>query len=65
MSADLAVIVVEGAVDDCGADLKHQKSATGRPPHLLLRPHPAVQQPLHGALRRRREERLVVQRADA
>ena len=61
MPADVAVILVKCAVDDGGADLKHQMSATGRPPHLLLRPHPAVQQPLHGALRRRREERLVVQ----
>ena len=36
-------------------------STTWRPPHLLLRAHPAMQQPLHGALRWRRGERLVVQ----
>ena len=36
-------------------------STTWRPPHLLLRPHPAMQQPLHSALRWRRGERLVVQ----
>jgi hypothetical protein len=36
-------------------------SAARRPPHLLLCPHPAMQQPLHGALRWRRGERLVVQ----
>jgi hypothetical protein len=42
MPADVAVILVERAIDDGGADLKHQMSVPGRPPHLLLRPHPAV-----------------------
>jgi hypothetical protein len=46
----VAVIRVERAVDDRCPDLKHQVRAAWRPAHLLLRPHPAMQQPLHGAL---------------
>jgi hypothetical protein len=51
---------IKRAVDDGRPDLKHQMSASWRPAHLLLRPQPAMQQPLHGALRWRSGERLVV-----
>jgi len=36
-------------------------STAGRPAHVLARSHSAVQQPLHGALRRRSRERFVIQ----
>ena len=48
------------AVDDGRPDLK-QMNAAWRPPHLLPGLLPAMQQPLHGALRWRRGERLVIQ----
>jgi hypothetical protein len=54
------VIVVEGPVNDRGADLKHQMRSSGRPTHLLVGAHPPVQQPLHRTLGGRRRYRLVV-----
>src|ERR1700733_13266288 len=54
------VIVVEGPVNDRGADLKHQMRSSGRPTHLLVGAHPPVPQPLHRSLGGRRRYRLVV-----
>src|SRR5208283_5890949 len=54
------VVLVEGPVDDRGADLEHQMRSSRRPTHLLVGAHPQVQQPLHRALRGRRRDRLVV-----
>ena len=54
------VILVEGPVDDRGADLEHQMRSSRRPTHLLVGAHPPVQQPLHRTLGGRRRYRLVV-----
>src|SRR5271166_5806673 len=54
------VILVEGPVDDRGADLEHQMRSSRRPTHLLVGAHPAVQQPLYRTLGGRRRYRLVV-----
>ena len=53
------MIVVEGLVHHRSADLEHQMRASWRPAHLLIGAHPAVQQPLHGTLRRRRRDWLI------
>ena len=52
------MVPVECAVHDCGSDLENQMSATWRPTHLLLCVHSPMQQPLHGALSRRRRDWL-------
>ena len=54
------VILVEGPVDDRGADLEHQMRSSRRPTHLLVGAHPPVQQPLHRTLGSRRRYWLVV-----
>jgi hypothetical protein len=40
------MVLVEGAVHDRGSYLEHQMRPAGRPSHLLIGVHPAVQQPL-------------------
>jgi hypothetical protein len=56
------MILLEGAVHYRASNLEHQMCPTWRPPHLLLRVHPAMQEPLYrtsvvaveiGSLRRR------------
>src|SRR5271165_672906 len=54
------VILVEGPVDDRGADLEHQMRSSRRPTHLLVGAHPPVQQPMHRTLGGRRRYWLVV-----
>src|SRR5271166_7094207 len=54
------VILVEGPVDDRGADLEHQMRSSRRPTHLLVGAHPPVQQPMHRTLGGRRRIKLEV-----
>ncbi len=53
------MVLVEGAVHNRGPNLEHQMCPMGRPSHLLVGIHPAVQQPLHRALRSGRRDRLL------
>ena len=53
------VIVLEGTVHHRAADLEHQMRTAWRPTHLLLRVHPAMQQPLHSAFGDRRGDWLL------
>ncbi len=54
-----AVVPIQGAICHRGSDLQHQMGPSRRPTHLLVRAHPAMQQPLHRALSGRRRDRLV------
>src|SRR5271165_494696 len=54
------VVLVEGPVDDRGADLEHQMRSSRRPTHLLVGAHPPVRQPMHRSLGGRRRYWLVV-----
>ncbi len=54
----LAYPSTDTVLDRCSG-LEHQVRAPRRPAHLLVGAHPAVQLPLHRALRGRRRDRLV------
>jgi hypothetical protein len=55
-----SVVSLEGAVRYGGSNLQHHMRSPRRPAHLLIRAHPAMKQPLHGAFRRRRRYWLDV-----
>ena len=55
-----SVVSLEGAVRYGGSNLQHHMRSPRRPAHLLIRGHPAMKQPLHGAFRRRRRYWLRV-----
>ena len=44
-----SVVSLEGAVRYGGSNLQHHMRSPRRPAHLLIRGHPAMKQPLHGA----------------
>src|SRR5689334_11670218 len=52
------MVLFECAVHHRGSNLQHEMSPTGRPPHLLVSAHPAMQQPLHRAFGTCRRDRL-------
>jgi hypothetical protein len=55
-----SVVSLEGAVRYGGSNLQHNMRSPRRPAHLLIRAHPAMKQPLHGAFGRRRRYWLRV-----
>jgi hypothetical protein len=48
-----SVVSLEDAVGYSGSNLQHHMRSPRRPAHLLIRTHPAMKQPLHGAFARR------------
>ena len=54
------IVSFEGAVRDRGSNPQHHVRSPWRPAHLLARAHPTMNQPLHGAFRRRRRYWLRV-----
>ena len=55
-----SVVSLEGAVRYGGSNLQHHMCSPRRPAHPLIRAHPAIKQPLHGAFGRRRRYWLRV-----
>jgi len=55
-----SIAPLEGAVRYSGSNLQHHMCSARRPAHLLIRAHPAMNQPLHGAFCRRRRYWLGV-----